>query len=67
MKVAGETAVRILFLVSATCGTAAQAQTRKPNVVYFVVDNLGMGEVSSGRSVSYSERMTLAERDHARR
>jgi arylsulfatase len=27
--------------------TGAPAQSKKPNVVYFLVDNLGMGEISA--------------------
>ena len=36
----------IFFLLIAVVATRAQAQTKRPNVVYFLVDNLGMGELS---------------------
>ena len=38
----------LLFAVTAVlCPGGATAQPKKPNVVYFLVDNLGMGELSS--------------------
>jgi hypothetical protein len=43
-------ACRGLLVILAAFGTGPQAvaaQSKKPNVVYFLVDNLGMGELSS--------------------
>src|SRR6185312_5473418 len=33
--------------VATFCSTTSVAQAKRPNVVYFLVDNLGMGELSS--------------------
>jgi arylsulfatase A-like enzyme len=39
--------VRAIFLLLLACAPHANAQAKRPNVVYFLVDNLGMGELSS--------------------
>jgi arylsulfatase A-like enzyme len=40
-------AVLGLFLLLIVGASKTQAQAKRPNVVYFLVDNLGMGELSS--------------------
>jgi arylsulfatase A-like enzyme len=40
-------AVLGLFLLLIVGASNTQAQAKRPNVVYFLVDNLGMGELSS--------------------
>ena len=47
MKITGEAVLRALFVFLLAGSTEADAQAKKPNIVYFLVDNLGMGELSS--------------------